>query len=80
MSMVIRRECFKFKLLQTFRTEPVHFKIEFLRPRLFLPPPLQRLSELVYAPLAKYLTNVSHLIICPDGQLSRLPFEALVST
>jgi len=42
-----------------------------------LPPALQRLSELVYAPLAKYLTNVSHLIICPDGQLSRLPFEAL---
>ncbi|MEO5802765.1 MAG: CHAT domain-containing protein [Verrucomicrobiota bacterium] len=44
---------------------------------MFLPPPLQRLSELVYAPLAKYLTNVSHLIICPDGQLSRLPFEML---
>ncbi len=42
-----------------------------------LSPALQRLSELVYAPLAKYLTNVSHLIICPDGQLSRLPFEAL---
>jgi CHAT domain-containing protein len=32
---------------------------------------------LVYAPLAKHLTNVSHLIICPDGQLSRLPFEML---
>jgi CHAT domain-containing protein len=30
-----------------------------------------------YAPLAPYLTNVSHLIVCPDGQLSRLPFEAL---
>ncbi|MEI9961008.1 MAG: CHAT domain-containing protein [Limisphaerales bacterium] len=30
-----------------------------------------------YAPLAAYLTNVSHLIVCPDGQLSRLPFEAL---
>ena len=38
---------------------------------------LQRLSQLVYAPLARHLTNVSHLIICPDGQLSRLPFEAL---
>jgi CHAT domain-containing protein/tetratricopeptide (TPR) repeat protein len=38
---------------------------------------LQRLSDLVYAPLAKHLTNVSHLIICPDGQLSRLPFEML---
>ena len=32
---------------------------------------------MVYAPLAKHLTNVSHLIICPDGQLSRLPFEML---
>ncbi len=38
---------------------------------------LQRVSDLVYAPLSKYLTNVSHLIICPDGQLSRLPFEML---
>ena len=38
---------------------------------------LQRLSDLVYAPLAKHLTNVSHLILCPDGQLSRLPFEML---
>ncbi|MCU0785180.1 MAG: CHAT domain-containing protein [Verrucomicrobia bacterium] len=42
-----------------------------------LPPALQRLSRLVYAPLARYLTNVSHLIVCPDGQLSRLPFEML---
>jgi CHAT domain-containing protein len=38
---------------------------------------LRRLGDLVYAPLAKYLTNVSHLIICPDGQLSRVPFEML---
>ena len=38
---------------------------------------LQRVSELVYAPLARQLTNVSHLIVCPDGQLSRLPFEML---
>jgi CHAT domain-containing protein len=38
---------------------------------------LMRLSDLVYAPLAEHLTNVSHLIICPDGQLSRLPFEML---
>ena len=38
---------------------------------------LQRLGELVYAPLARHLTNVSHLIICPDGQLSRVPFEML---
>ena len=42
-----------------------------------LSPALQWLSQLVYAPLAPYLTNVSHLIVCPDGQLSRLPFEAL---
>ena len=42
-----------------------------------LSPALQRLSQLVYAPLARHLTNVSHLIVCPDGQLSRLPFEAL---
>jgi CHAT domain-containing protein/tetratricopeptide (TPR) repeat protein len=42
-----------------------------------VPPALQRLSQLVYAPLAPYLTNVSHLIVCPDGQLSRLPFEML---
>jgi CHAT domain-containing protein/tetratricopeptide (TPR) repeat protein len=38
---------------------------------------LRRLSDLVYAPLARYLTNASHLIICPDGLLSRLPFEML---
>jgi CHAT domain-containing protein/tetratricopeptide (TPR) repeat protein len=42
-----------------------------------LSPAFQRLSELVYVPLAKHLTNVSHLIICPDGQLNRLPFELL---
>jgi CHAT domain-containing protein len=38
---------------------------------------LQQLSALVYAPLAGYLTDASHLIICPDGQLSRVPFEML---
>jgi len=42
-----------------------------------LQPAFQHLSDLVYVPLAKHLTNVSHLIICPDGQLSRLPFEML---
>ncbi|PYI87698.1 MAG: hypothetical protein DME26_05320 [Verrucomicrobia bacterium] len=42
-----------------------------------LSPAMQRLSQLVYAPLAPYLTNVSHLIFCPDGQWSRLPFEML---
>ncbi len=40
-------------------------------------PALQKLSDLVYAPLAKHLTDVSHIIVCPDGQLSRLPFEML---
>src|SRR5437879_5537141 len=43
-----------------------------------LAPAWQRLSDLVYAPLAKQLTNVSHLIVCPDGQLGRIPFEALL--
>ncbi len=43
-----------------------------------LSPALQRLSDLVYAPLAGHLTNVSHLIVCPDGQLSRVPFEMLL--
>jgi len=42
-----------------------------------LPATLQKLSQLIYAPLAPHLTNVSHLIVCPDGQLSRLPFEML---
>lgn len=42
-----------------------------------LEPVLQTLGELVWRPMAKYLTNVSHVIVCPDGQLSRLPFEAL---
>jgi tetratricopeptide (TPR) repeat protein len=38
---------------------------------------LERLSGLVYVPLAEHLTDVSHLIVCPDGELSRLPFEML---
>jgi len=38
---------------------------------------LLRLSQVVYAPLAPHLTNVSHLIVCPDGHLGRLPFEML---
>jgi CHAT domain-containing protein/tetratricopeptide (TPR) repeat protein len=41
---------------------------------------LHRLSELVYGPLRKHLVDYSHLIICPDGQLSRLPFEMLLSS
>src|SRR5262249_18092191 len=31
---------------------------------------IETLSQLVYAPLAKHVENVSHLLICPDGQLS----------
>ena len=42
-----------------------------------LPAALQKLSQLVYAPFAEHLKNVSHIVICPDGQLSRLPFEML---
>jgi CHAT domain-containing protein/Tfp pilus assembly protein PilF len=42
-----------------------------------LQPAFQHLSDLVYVPLAKHLTNVSHLIICSDGQLNRIPFEML---
>jgi hypothetical protein len=38
---------------------------------------LHELDELVYVRLARYLTNVSHLVVCPDGQLCRLPFEML---
>ena len=38
---------------------------------------LEQLGGLVYAPLARQLTDVSHLVICPDGQLSRVPFEML---
>ena len=40
---------------------------------------LQRVSQLIWGPLSKHLTNSSRLIICPDGQLSRLPFEMLPS-
>jgi CHAT domain-containing protein/tetratricopeptide (TPR) repeat protein len=40
-------------------------------------PALRRLSMLVFAPLAPQLTKVSHLIVCPDGELSRVPFEML---
>ncbi len=43
-----------------------------------LPELLQALSKRIfYGPLSEYLTNVFHLIICPDGELSRLPFEML---
>jgi CHAT domain-containing protein len=66
---------------------PINEAVELISKRMSASPPqylakdlqpaFQRLSDLVYVPLAKHLTNVSHLIICPDGQLSRLPFERL---
>lgn len=37
----------------------------------------ESLSNLVYAPLRRFVEKASHLIICPDGELSRLPFEML---
>src|ERR1035437_442374 len=64
---------------------PINEAVEFICKRMSagqyaardLPPRLQRLSQLAYAPLARHLANVSHLIVCPDGQLSRVPFEML---
>lgn len=35
------------------------------------------LKTLVFDPIAPYLQNAQHLLISPDGQLNRLPFEAL---
>jgi CHAT domain-containing protein/tetratricopeptide (TPR) repeat protein len=39
---------------------------------------LQHLDTLVFAPLRGALTNVSHVILSPDGKLNLVPFEALV--
>jgi CHAT domain-containing protein/tetratricopeptide (TPR) repeat protein len=39
---------------------------------------LQHLDTLVFAPLRGPLTNVSHVILSPDGKLNLVPFEALV--
>jgi CHAT domain-containing protein/tetratricopeptide (TPR) repeat protein len=39
---------------------------------------LQHLDTLVFAPLRGRLTNVSHVILSPDGKLNLVPFEALV--
>lgn len=36
-----------------------------------------RMSSLVLEPLMPYLMDREHLLISPDGQLNRLPFEAL---
>ena len=60
-----------------YLNELVNRKARNLNISRFLPQALEKLSDLVYAPLARHLTNVSHLIVCPDGQLSRVPFEML---
>jgi CHAT domain-containing protein/tetratricopeptide (TPR) repeat protein len=39
---------------------------------------LQHLDALVFAPVRKQLTGVSHVILSPDGKLNLVPFEALV--
>jgi CHAT domain-containing protein len=64
---------------------PINEEVEFICKRMSAgqyaakdpSPRLQRLGELVHLPMAKHLTNVAHLIVCPDGQLSRIPFEML---
>ena len=37
----------------------------------------ENIKTLVFDPIAPYLQDVDHLLISPDGQLNRLPFEAL---
>jgi CHAT domain-containing protein len=39
---------------------------------------LRTLDELVFAPVRAQLTDVSHVIVGPDGKLNLVPFEALV--
>jgi CHAT domain-containing protein/Tfp pilus assembly protein PilF len=39
---------------------------------------LRALDELVFAPVRGRLTDVSHVILAPDGKLNLVPFEALV--
>jgi CHAT domain-containing protein/Tfp pilus assembly protein PilF len=39
---------------------------------------LQHLDALVVTPLRDQLTDVSHLILAPDGKLNLVPFEALI--
>jgi CHAT domain-containing protein/Tfp pilus assembly protein PilF len=39
---------------------------------------LQHLDTLLFAPLHGQLTNVSHVILSPDGKLNLVPFEALI--
>lgn len=79
------RTNFVVRYIDLGHSEPINGAVETVSRRMAsgqfrardLVPALQRLGELIYAPLATHLTNVSHLIICPDGQLSRIPFEML---
>jgi CHAT domain-containing protein/tetratricopeptide (TPR) repeat protein len=41
---------------------------------------LQHLDTIVFTPLRSRLTNVSHIILSPDGKLNLVPFEALVDS
>ncbi|MBX3412444.1 MAG: CHAT domain-containing protein [Pirellulales bacterium] len=40
--------------------------------------PARKLYDLVVAPLEKSLDGATTLYLCPDGELTRIPFEALV--
>jgi CHAT domain-containing protein/Tfp pilus assembly protein PilF len=39
---------------------------------------LQQLDALVVTPMRDQLTEISHLIVAPDGKLNLIPFEALI--
>jgi CHAT domain-containing protein len=39
---------------------------------------LQRLDALVFAPIRAQLSDISHVILAPDGKLNLVPFEALI--
>lgn len=41
--------------------------------------PRPNLGQEIIGPVALALGNVSHLIVCPDGMISKLPFETLKS-
>jgi tetratricopeptide (TPR) repeat protein len=41
---------------------------------------LQHLDALLIGPMRNQLTEVSHLILAPDGQLNLVPFEALIDS
>jgi len=37
-----------------------------------------KLYEILFEPLERFISNISHIIICTDGELSVLPFEILI--